>query len=358
MDAEPDAAPACDGGDPGFLGFTPSNISLAGVDLCGLGAADITANCILDTTDKIQDCTTANVRQIVIDQGPNAPKLAVWLAKSWTIEANATVTVSPTRAVALLALDKIQIDGTITAAVQNSGPSAGGFSDNTAMANTKGTGPGAGGAGSAKNAAGGGGYCGVGGTGAALAGGTAAMGGAMYGNATLIPLIGGSSGGAGDGAPFPGSGGGAIQLVAKNSVTVGALGVVTVGGGGGVSGGAAPGQEANGGGSGGAILIESATVTINGTLAANGGGGGGQADGTDATPNATAAAGGGTLGGSGSAAGTAAGSPGKAGAAVAGAGGGGAGRIRINTASGMAAGAGTHSPSAASGCATQGKVMP
>ena len=182
----------------------------------------------------------------------------------------------------------------------------------------------------------------------------------MNGDATLIPLVGGSSGGTSDGVP--GSGGGAIQLVANTSITVGKTGVITAGGG--------SGAFTDGAGSGGGILLESVIVTVNGILAANGGGGGGEGsklDGANGKPSATAAPGG-TNGGAGSAGKTLAGGDGLCPAASCvstnpndspgAGGGGGAGWIRINTKTGTMTFTGTQSPPLTTSCMTQGKITP
>lgn len=112
---------------------------------------------------------------------------------------------------------------------------------------------------------------------------------------------------AGIGAP----GGGAVHLMARDTISVGATAVVNAGGAGG-----RPGTNeragAGGGGSGGLIVLEAQTVAImaGGTLAANGGGGGGGCGdagdagtaGSDAEPTVVAASGGeggGTKGGAG-----------------------------------------------------------
>lgn len=85
----------------------------------------------------------------------------------------------------------------------------------------------------------------------------------------LVPLIGGSGGGGGGavGSSFydGGGGGGAVQLTARQSISV--TGRIVVNGAGGGAGSA-------GGGAGGAILLESTAMTVSGRLIANGGGGG------------------------------------------------------------------------------------
>ncbi len=138
---------------------------------------------------------------------------------------------------------------------------------------------------------GGGGFQGAGGMGA-RGGSTSAAGGA--GGAVVPPSVirggcpGGASGPAGDIATAPatrasqtrgGAGGGAIRLVAQQSITV--AGSISAGGAGGAG---APLRSACGGGGGGAggyIALEAPTVTISGALGANGGGGGGGGGATD-----------------------------------------------------------------------------
>ena len=100
--------------------------------------------------------------------------------------------------------------------------------------------------------------------------------GVAYGNATLIPLIGGSGGGGGAGGPaLPGSGGGggggAILIAASGIINV--TGSVLANGGASVNpGSTASGRGAyGGGGSGGAIRLIATTVSGNGAISAAGG---------------------------------------------------------------------------------------
>jgi hypothetical protein len=96
------------------------------------------------------------------------------------------------------------------------------------------------------------------------------------GNATLVPLRGGCSGGKGGptSADLGGWGGGAIQLSARGTLTVtGRIGAPGGGGRGGASSTSTNGG-AGGGGSGGAILLEAAALLVTGEVTANGGSGG------------------------------------------------------------------------------------
>jgi hypothetical protein len=274
-------------------------------------------------------------------------KAGLFVCHDVIIESASSVKVTGELPLVLVATGKIQIVGLLSATATGSTAVAGGFA--VATSNTKGTGPGGGSLGNSDDrGASGGGYCGEGGPGGISP--MLSQGGPAFGTAELIPLLGGSSGGSD--RTRGGAGGGAIQLVAAESIAIELTGVVAAGGGG------ADGNSANGpgGGSGGAILLEAPTVSVAGILAVNGGGGGqgsGSSGGYDANPDATAALGGGSVGGPGSA-GTAL--NGGAALAAGGGGGGGAGRIRINTANGNATFSGTLSPAASTTCVTQGRI--
>ena len=120
---------------------------------------------------------------------------------------------------------------------------------------------------------------GPGGGGAGTGGGFATSGavvtptgtpGAPYGNAELLPLIGGSGGGGGSaslGSSSAGGGGGGGAILIASSATITLTGTVAARGGNG-GGGNSPG----GGGSGGAIRVIAASITgANGTLDVRGG---------------------------------------------------------------------------------------
>ncbi|HEY5951716.1 MAG TPA: hypothetical protein VIV40_39750 [Kofleriaceae bacterium] len=98
---------------------------------------------------------------------------------------------------------------------------------------------------------------------------------ATYGEATLIPLLGGTPGQkTSDNGGNGGGGGGALQITAGERIEV--LGSIFAGGGGGKAGIASYSYAGGGGGgSGGAILLEAPAVVVTGKLNANGGGGGG-----------------------------------------------------------------------------------
>ena len=140
----------------------------------------------------------------------------------------------------------------------------GGYGGATALPGGKGLGPGGGGGGPTSNYpyAGGGGFATAGGSQGANYG----AGGSSYGNARIIPLIGGSGGGGQAGSTSAsnyggGGGGGAILIASSTTITV--TGTITAKGGDGYNGA--------GGGSGGAIRLIANTISGNGTVSAKGG---------------------------------------------------------------------------------------
>lgn len=324
-----------------------------GVDASWAEAAVVswepTADATVDTdAGTVEGLPDVDVR--IVEQA-GAPALAVFVFDTLTIPANVTIAVNGRRGVALLARS-ISIAGTLDLTGGRgdsaSAPGPGGHAGSSSAAAGEGPGGGETGRPSASvqdGGGGGGGHAGAGGKGGQSLGGA---GGSVHGQATLVPLVGGSGGGAGapgEGTIFGagGGGGGALQLVALERIDI--AGVIHAGGGGGAAGNpvAADGGSGGGGGAGGAILIEAPSVTLeaSGVLATNGGGGGGcpkfvdaGTAGTTGLASTQAAAGG--IGakdeGSGGAGSTAAGagSAGQDGANNGGGGGGGAGRVRVN----------------------------
>lgn len=348
------------------LGFTPSNVDLSGIDLTQVGDFIVDNNeCSINTDMNLASCGDgASVLQFKIATQSDGTKVAVYVARSMTIQPGMNLAVSGSLPLVFVVLGKVDIFGTLAANAKADVVNGGGANIPTTASSAGGGGPGGGGAGSAFGAGGGGSYCGLGGTGG-VESGPMSPSGVAYGSTKITPLVGGSGGGAGAGGA--GGGGGAIQLSAGTSITIESGGLIHVGGGGGGFGGIS-GQEANGGGSGGSILLESPTVTILGTLAANGGGAGAGSSsnvpgGADGTPSATAALGGNAGGGGVSAGGNGSGGSvvdGTSGAFTsgnsAGGGGGGAGRIRLNTKSAHATVTGVLSPAITTPCATEGPL--
>ena len=373
----PAALASCDaikrklgGGATASLAFTPSNVNLDGMDLSKVGDFKVDdANCTLSSEELVASCGNGgDVLAFKLAKQADGSPIAVYVARSIHIPAKMTLTIQGKNPVVLIALDTIDVRGSLVAAATGDSAIAGGHGP-AKKENARGAGPGGGSPATTVSAGGGGAHCGKGGVGASEVGKAAppaTRAGVAYGAASLAPLLGGSAGGAAA-ASAGGAGGGAVQLIARTSIHIAAGGVIHAGGGGGEFGGEASGQEAAGGGSGGSILLEAQDVTVAGTLAVNGGGGGSGTSsnipsGANATGSATPAPGGASNGvspgGSGSG-GTridganGAASPDK----TAGGGGGGAGRIRINTKSGVATLAGgTLSPPATTTCTTQGKL--
>jgi hypothetical protein len=353
-------------GPKGPLPFTPSNVSLDGMDLSQIGDEDVTGNCEVRTAEgDSQNCFWKALDTTVVQSDQS--KLRVFVVKSLKVEPTGHLWFHGGLPVAIVSLGDVNVMGQLDGHAFNETPGPGGF---RAQGQQKGSGPCGGAAslgttGTAGAGAGGGSSCGVGGQGTIEIGAAVQAGPKTpaCGTQNLIPLVGGSSGGGGD--IGGGGGGGAIQIVAGGTFTLAASAWINVGGGGGDNGGLATGQESGGGGAGGAVLVEASTVKITGTIAANGGGGGGGGAGAnvggDGTPDGNVAKGGPGMvvggDGSGPAAIDGMSAPAESTASTASSGGGGAGRIRINIPNGGSADlSGTFSPALTSTCATQGAV--
>jgi hypothetical protein len=333
-------------------------------------------------------------------QGGGSPDIAVWTFASVNLAAGEThrfvastytggTLPSPAVAIVSGGAATINADLVLNATVSSGGggtnawfPATGGWQGGIWAVDVgnlagHGAGPG-GGVGFGVNCDAGGsgaGYGAAGGTGGSspdglCAGAGATPAGASNGTPAVVPLQGGSGGGAG-GADMViysgrgGGGGGAIQIVSGAGISVG--GTIWAAGGGGE---ASPDDDGSGGGgAGGAVLLEGATVTVTAlaVIACNGGGGASGALGAGGAGNpgsngllsAMAAAGGPSLDGNAT---SGAGGAGGAGASVGGGagtgstngggGGGAAGRIRFNTRTGAATSSGTVSPFATAGVVT------
>jgi hypothetical protein len=307
---------------------------------------------------------------------PDNSTVAVLSVDSLTVDAGATISVMGVQPFLLVAWSTMAIDGRIDAGSRV--PMAGvphiGAGANEACGTSAGSFGSMGGATGGSGGGGGGGLQGAGGAGAH---GVAASGG--MGGGTVVPLVirggcpGGTSGMAGMSATPPaspssqalgGAGGGAIRLVAHDSITI--EGSVSASGAGGSGAPLNSACGGGGGGSGGYVALEAPAVAIgaNGAVAANGGGGGGGGgtldagnDGADGGIDLQAAPGGvvsskgcGLPGGVGSAAGQLDGSDGTGaitgGCGGGGGGGGGAGFITIASAGFTAQGSAKISPPA------------
>ncbi len=215
----------------------------------------------------------------VVTQSGSAPSVGIWTFSR--LDADGVWSVTGANAIALVSAGdinlKAELDAYGGAGCTTTNASAGGAVGGTGTNSGGGLGGGAHGGGA--YGGGGAGYGDVGGAGAPGFSGSGGGGGVSWGTATNVPLVGGSGGG-GCGhmnTVLGGAGGGAVQLVANGTLTVGNganNGGVNVGGCGGQ--GSSGADCGAGGGSGGAILIEASNVAVlgNGRLAADGGGGG------------------------------------------------------------------------------------
>jgi hypothetical protein len=350
--------PAGGDDDTSLLGFTPSNFDVSSLDFSNVGDLVFADESTWQTD--LGGLLGAGAYNYQVIPQPNGLSLGVFTVNSVELTSNARIHVRGVNALVIVALDSISIEGELDANSQVQGDWTGPGGSAASDSEVKGLGAGGGGAGTLSAAGGGGGFCGVGGTGGSSETAPASAG-PSYGTAELVPLVAGSQGGSGNLANG-GAGGGAIQLVARNTIQI--LGTVHLGGeGGSRSAGYSMNnsQTASGGGSGGALLLESGgSVVVSGIIAANGGGGGGYASGADASPDPIPAAGGtstsatATPGGDGAAANVIDGENGPSAAGANGGGGGGAaGRIRINTFNGPNI-TGTLSPSMTTPCVTMG----
>lgn len=192
------------------------------------------------------------------------------------LAANTITISSPLRAIGtkpliLLAADSISVPMSIDVSSHRTPTESIGAGADPAAGCNAGTSPpgvaGAGGGGA------GGSFLGAGGNGG-NGGGAGGGNGGQHGNAPGIATIihGGCPGqdGSGINKGVHGHGGGAVFLIAVNSITVGST--INAGGEGG-AGGTMMNAGGGGGGAGGMIGFDAATVTVTGTLIANGGGG-------------------------------------------------------------------------------------
>ncbi len=192
-----------------------------------------------------------------------------------------TVKVSGSYPVAFLSNGPITVTGVLDASADggNNGPGAqaeGASCTGRIHRSSTATAAGAGGGGRST-------FGGNGGNGAS--GQVGADGGNIQSEPTLIPLIGGCSGGWSDesgGAAVSiarGAGGGAVQMVSRATISFQSGAVIDVSGGGGISGDfftTTVSVGGAGGGSGGSILLEAPTITLDGAgvvLSAKGGSG-------------------------------------------------------------------------------------
>lgn len=240
----------------------------------------------LNTSDDCND--THDAFYDVRGQGRGFPEICVLAATEVVVSGE--VTISGARALAIVGRSiVVERDAVIRLDANGRTPGPGGY--------VPADGPQRGGTDS--DGGGGGGMGGAGGRGGGGNNDRGNPGGAV---ASLTRLIGGSGGGTGNnnndwgqGRARGGAGGGALQLVAFDSVSV--AGTINIGGG----GGAATDRDGGGGGAGGTLVIVSARdVVFLGALIGGGGGGGcrGQ-EGGEASDTTMRASGGSNCGGQG-----------------------------------------------------------
>lgn len=293
-----------------------------------------------------------------VSQTQGGPEVAVLVVNSLTVTADHEVIVEGSRPLVIVSATTIDLKGKLPIAAGMTAAPTGSVS----WGGLDGLGPGGGKAGTNatySGGAGGGAFCSPGGRGGNdYTHNSGGPGGGVYGDANIVPLRGGSSGGLARLGKCSGAGGGAVQLVAAKSISI--AGEVSAPGQGGCHGLEWGGS---GGGAGGAVLIEAPEVSVTGVVAVNGGSGGG--DFWDGKPGSVSdvPASGGKCKGDG-AAGT---NPALAGiddpdpaCDAPGGGGGGGGWIRINTSAGTAAigAAAVLSPAQSTGCASVGSLSP
>ena len=313
------------------------------------------------------------------DGASSGANKGIFLAKRWRFVEGTQTRGVGTRALILLSLSIVRIEGLLQVSANAQGPGPGGFAGGGSDMAGAGAGGGQASGSADSNADGGGGGGAYGTSGGAGGRGQdlfsqrpGGPGGNAYGSETLIPLIGGSGGGGG-GHPGGqgGHGGGAIQIGALGRIVLDAGGIIDASGGGGKGGiaaGVADRGAGGGGGSGGAILLESRLLVLNGALISNGGAGGqgavsatlAGAAGTGGNPTEIPAPAAGTEGngGGGGIGSDDEGRPGAGQVGVEGGGGGGSGgRIRLNTLGSPDLGNVRLSPTPAAGLTTFGPLL-
>lgn len=243
--------------------FVPSNVAINDLPTPAPGKA--TFNCGTTTID-----TGASGAPTITNPCPGLPALG-----------SASITQPGGLATVVIAFEDLEISGGSTLAIVGARPAIlvsmkdilvlGAVQVAAGAQACSGAGAGAngGGVGLYKSGGGGGGFATAGAEGGSVSLG--ANGGAAGGVNLGMVLRGGCPGGSGGGSNRPAAGGGALQLVARQLITV--AGVINAPGQGGEGGGF--GNGGNGGGSGGDLLLEAQQVVASsGALTCNGGGGG------------------------------------------------------------------------------------
>lgn len=264
-----------------------------------------------DTTSGTLSPGPSPTSAVIAQRDLNAPQVRVISVDAFTMDTGAVILVSGTHPLVIASWSTITTSGTIDAGSHIGGTTGAGVDPgglcNAATAGQDGLssgGSGGGGGGGMRGAGGGGGQ------GDNPPGPLGGPGGAAIGTPTFVRggCSGADSGTAGSGAGPPsnpstvssrGAGGGAIELIARTTITLTGAAVLA----GGAGGGGAPQNSACGGGGGGAggfVGLDAPAISVVGSvLAANGGGGGASApfagsgnSGGDGGPNGNQASGG------------------------------------------------------------------
>ncbi|HVE82601.1 MAG TPA: hypothetical protein VND93_07125 [Myxococcales bacterium] len=278
-DGGPDGGPPDAGGWP----YAPSNFSPSTLPRPG-AALVIDCDAGYDTTSTTGWLCGAPVpAALPLSMLGGAPGVLLPFGPLTVTDAG-RLTVTGNRPLVLAVRGDARIDGPLLAGADHALPGPGGSRASCPGDGGPGTVGGGGGAGG-----GGGGYS-QGGASGGLAGsgtGTAGGGGAATGNVTLVPLLGGCSGGPGGESTTGclregGAGGGGLQLSATGVLRVNSA--IAAPGGGGLGGDWNNRCGGGGGGSGGALLLEALRVELGpwARLTANGGAG---AEGADNAPS-------------------------------------------------------------------------
>lgn len=274
---------------PSYSAGVPTGVDAFDLDVNDTATIDIssctsTPNTVTLTIGATVTSLVGSPRIAVVTQS-GATSICVVKYHNITIRAGKVLTIKNSSSVgqvlALEAEDTMNIQGTIAFRNSAIGSAKGVNTTAIAISSSRHIAPGGGGGGNAR-AGGQGGSC------TAPACGSLTVSGGTGGAAlSLSKLFAGSKGGdvfvAGTSTQvgFGGLGGGGLQLIALQSITVGTTGRIDVNGlgGTGVSGGPVGGSAdpAGGGGAGGALVIETPTLTISqgAIVTANGGGGAG-----------------------------------------------------------------------------------
>jgi len=271
----PDTAPV-DTGVPGCAMWTPQHFDACAIPAPG-GSITIGADGSYDTTTGVLMVggMVSTPASIVIDQGGLPGR--VISVEDFSVSMGGTLRVVGEMPLIVASRGSIDIQGDLDASSTRVG-AAGAGANPSACFDAMAGGSGLAGSGGG----GGGGFHGNGGDGGRGNGnmldGPEHPGGPGGGSTASPSAVRAGCNGADSGfgmspAVAPGgAGGGAVQLTARGSITVG--GRILAGGAGGTGGLSSLATGGGGGGSGGFIGLDAPTVTVTGTLAANGGGGG------------------------------------------------------------------------------------